>query len=101
MAKIKSLGQTSFAERFGWLEKELINDCSVYRSGRLQFLEFPQSPDGPEGVEGTYLRIDLGADPELGRVEKQSFALLVSRYDLLCFARQILDELDPRRGSKT
>ena len=69
---------------------ELVNDCSVYRSGQLQFLRFQQLPDGPEGV---YLRINV--DPESGRNEKISLALIVSPYDLLRFAHQILDELDP------
>lgn len=91
MAKMRSLDRFDFEKQVGALRGELVNDCSVYRSGQLQFLGFRQLPDDPEGF---YLRIDFEEDEQESQ-EGKSFAMPVSRYDLLCFAQQILDELNP------
>ena len=91
MSKIGSLDRFDFEKQVNALRQELVNDCSVYRSGQLQFLGFQQSPDDPEGF---YLRVDFEKD-ERESQEGQSFAMPVSPYDLLQFARQILKEFAP------
>ena len=93
MVKLKSVSHIGLDRQIKKLSNDLVNDCSVRQSGVLQVMRFRQSPDGPE--EGVYVRID--SPPEVEGADPIALAWIVSPYDLLCLAHQILEEFDPSK----
>ena len=89
MAKIGSIHKMNVQQDVRELEREVGSDCHVW-SGELQVHGFPRSGDFETLGDVYYLRADF----QVGK-SRESFALLVSPYDLLVFAQQILDELNP------
>ena len=90
MAEIESLSQVDFEKRLNGLTKELVNDASVYRSGRVRALKSRLLPDGREGY---YLKIEVDAEGE--RTQGFSIALLFDAYDLLQFAHALRQMVSP------
>ena len=91
MAKIHSIHRVNVQQDIKELETEVGSDCCVW-SGQLQLHGFPRSDSSETSGDVYYLKADFEAGD--GR---KSFAMMVSPYDLLCFAHQILDGLDPQR----
>ena len=95
MAKIDSIHRVNVQQDVKSLETVVGKNCRVW-SCQLQLHGFLRSTDSETSEELYYLKAEF----EIGDSQK-SFAMLVSPYDLLCFAHQILDELDPGRQRKT